>query len=114
MAGIPDTIKNTLVGTWVTTTPYVAVFTTVAADTTGEATGGGYARKLSTFGAASTGSVTGSKVTIPVAAGSYEEGGLFSAASGGTFGGRHGFTGGTVEVSGTGASIDITPTVGLA
>lgn len=114
MAGIPGSIKNTLVDTWTAATPYVAVFTTVDTATSGEATGGGYARKLSTFGSASGGSVTGSKVTIPVAAGDYEEGGLFSAPTAGDFGGRNAFTGGTVSVSGSGATIDVTPTVGVA
>jgi hypothetical protein len=113
MAGIPTTMKNTLVDTWTGATSYVAVFTTTAADTSGEATGGGYARQQSTFPSASSGSATGSKVTIPVAAGTYKEAGLFSAATSGTFGGRAAFTGGDVVVSGTGASVDVTPTVSL-
>lgn len=97
-------------GTW------VSVYSS-AAGTTGanEATGGSYARQQSTF---ATGAISGgfwvragSLVNVPVAAGSYAEAGLNSAASGGTFVGSDSFVGGTVTVSGTGASIAITPSV---
>ena len=93
-------------GTWIS-------LHTAAAGTTGasEATGGGYARKQTTWTPGTTGVNTGSEVNIPCAAGTYVEGGIFSAVSGGTFVGSAAFGGGNVVVSGTGASIDVTPTV---
>jgi len=51
----------------------------------------------------------GSTVNIPVNSGTYTEGGIFSAASGGTFRGSEPFSDGVVMVSGSGASIDVTP-----
>ena len=111
---IPDSVKNDLADTWAAA-KYVAVFTG-AAGTTGanEATGGGYARKATTFPSATGGSTQGSQVAISVAAGDYEEAGLFTAATSGTFRGSNAFTGGTVSVSGTGAEIKVTPTVSLS
>ena len=51
-----------------------------------EATGGGYARKQTTWtGGASDGTVTGSDVTIDLAAASYTDAGVWTASSGGTF-----------------------------
>lgn len=83
------------------------------AGTTGdnEASGGGYTRKQTTWTPGSTGTNTGTEVNIPVPAGTYVEGGIWSAASGGTFVGSAAFAGGSVVVSGSGASIDITPTI---
>ena len=95
---------------------YISVHS-LAAGTTGanEATGGSYARQQSTF---ATGSMsggywvrTGGAVTIPVAAGTYKEAGIWSAVSAGTFVGSAAFVGGDVSVSGTGASITVTPSV---
>lgn len=85
---------------------------TAAAGTSGanEATGGGYGRVQSTGTSGSTGVVTGSTVNIPCAAGSYAEGGLWSAGTAGTFNGSGAFSGGTVTVSGSGTSINVTPT----
>lgn len=93
-------------GTWIS-------LHTAAAGTTGasEATGGGYARKQTTWTPGTTGVNTGSEVNIPCAAGTYVEGGIFSAVSAGTFVGSAAFGGGNVVVSGTGASIDVTPTI---
>jgi len=114
MAAIPDTVKNALVTKWAADYPYIAVFT--AASTTGnnEATGGGYARAQGTPGTASAGAVAFGQEEISVAAGTYIEGGLFSAATSGDYGGSHGFSGGPVEVSGTGASIKVTVNLSLS
>jgi hypothetical protein len=86
---------------------------TAAAGTTGasEATGGGYSRKQTTWTSGSTGTVSGTLVNIPCAAGTYVEGGIWSASTAGTFVGSNAFTGGNVVVSGTGASIDVTPSI---
>lgn len=86
---------------------------TAAAGTTGanEATGGGYARKQSVLTSGSTGSVTGSTVNVPVAAGTYVEGGMWDAVTAGNFVGSGAFSGGNVVVSGVGASIDVTPSI---
>lgn len=84
---------------------------TAAAGTTGasEATGGSYARVLTTWTAGSTGANTGSQVNILCAAGTYVEGGIWSLVTSGTFVGSSAFAGGSVVVSGTGASINVTP-----
>ncbi len=86
---------------------------TGAAGTTGtaEATGGGYGRRQTAWTPNGSGANNGSEVNIPVAAGTYVEGGIWSAASGGTFVGSAAFGGGNVVVSGTGASINVTPSV---
>ena len=76
-----------------------------------EATGGGYARVQTTWTAGSTGTNTGSVVNISCAAGTYTQGGIWSAGSSGTFVGSAAFSGGNVVVSGTGASISVTPSV---
>ncbi|APQ42141.1 hypothetical protein SEA_ESTES_37 [Mycobacterium phage Estes] len=92
---------------------WISVHTGAGGGTNGanEATGGGYARKLTTWTPGTTGTNQGSVVNIPVAAGTYTEGGINSAASGGNFVGSGPFTGGNVVVSGAGASIDITPNI---
>lgn len=114
MAAIPDTVKNSLVTKWATDYPYIAVFSSASTTGNNEATGGGYARAHGTPGTAAAGAVAFAQEEISVAAGSYAEGGLFSAASSGNFGGSHGFSGGAVEVSGTGASIKVTVNLSLA
>lgn len=85
---------------------------TAAAGTTGasEATGGGYARKQTVWSDATT-NRNGTTVNISVAAGTYVEGGVWSAVTAGTFRGSAAFAAGNVVVSGTGASIDVTPSV---
>ncbi len=92
---------------------WISVHTGAGAGTTGanEATGGSYARKQTTWTSLTTGVVNGSTVNVPVAAGTYTEGGIFSASSAGTFVGSAAFAGGSVVVSGTGASIDVTPAI---
>lgn len=84
---------------------------TAAAGTTGasEASGGGYSRQTTTWTPGSTGLETGSQVGIACAAGTYVEGGIWSSTSGGTFVASYAFSGGSVVVSGTGASINVTP-----
>ena len=85
---------------------------TAAAGTTGasEASVGGYARQQTTW-TATGGNNNGSQVSIPVAAGTYVEAGIWSAATSGTFVGSSAFTGGNVTVSGSGASINVTPSI---
>lgn len=95
---------------------WIAVFTD-AAGTTGanEASGGSYARKQTTYPTgAMVGSYwtrVGSTVNIPVPAGTYKEAGAFSAATAGTFVGSAPFDDGDVTVSGSGASINVSPKV---
>lgn len=88
---------------------YISLHTS-AGGTTGanEASGGSYARQPSTLTSGSTGSVTGTAVTVPCAAATYAEGGCFSAVSSGNFVGSNAFSGGSVIVSGSGASIVVT------
>lgn len=92
---------------------YISLHTGAGAGTTGanEATGGGYARQQTTWTGTGSGGDNGSQVTIPCAAGTYVEGGIWSAAAAGTFVGSNPFTGGSVVVSGTGASIIVTPSI---
>jgi hypothetical protein len=91
---------------------YICLFTS-AAGTTGanEASGGSYTRALTTWTALTTGGTNGSQVNIPCAAATYVEAGVNSASgtTGGTFVGSAAFGGGSVIVSGTGASINVTP-----
>lgn len=93
---------------------WICIFTS-AAGTTGanEASGGGYTRAQTTWTSGTTGVVNGSAVNILVPAGTYAEAGINSAGgtSGGTFVGSAAFTGGTVSVSGVGASITVTPQI---
>lgn len=94
-------------GTW------ISLHTGAGGSTTGanEATGGGYARKQTTWSATGTGTNNGTEVNISCAAGTYTEGGIWSAVTSGTFVGSVAFDGGSVVVSGTGASIDVTPRI---
>lgn len=92
---------------------YISLHTSTGGGTTGanEATGGGYARVQTTWTSGSTGTNTGSEVNILCAAGTYTEGGIWSTLTTGTFVGSSAFDGGSVVVSGTGASISVTPRV---
>ena len=54
---------------------------------------------------------TGTTVTLPIPAGTYTELGIWSAATSGTFVASASPGGGSITVSGTGASLTITPTV---
>lgn len=92
---------------------YVAVFTGAGGGTNGanEASGGSYARKQTTWTSGTTGIVNGTTQNISVPAGTYTEGGVFSALTAGTFVGSVAFDTGNVVVSGAGASIDVTPRI---
>ncbi|MFV8242192.1 hypothetical protein [Mycolicibacterium peregrinum] len=92
---------------------WVSVHTGAGGGTTGanEAAGGSYARKQTTFTPNGSGVNQGSTVNIPLPAGTYTEGGLWSAVSGGTFRGSVAFGGSSVIISGSNASIDVTPSV---
>jgi hypothetical protein len=92
---------------------WISLHQSTGAGTTGanEASGGGYGRQQTTWTPDGAGTNAGSAVSIPCAAGTYTEGGIFSANTAGTFVGSSPFTGGSVIVSGTGAAIDVTPTI---
>jgi hypothetical protein len=99
-----------------TNTGWISLHTSPGGGTTGanEATGGGYARVSSVLGsptAASPAVSTGPQVNILCAAGTYTEGGIWSAVTAGTFIGSAAFSAGDVIVSGAGASINVTPSV---
>lgn len=114
--GIPDNTHKASADAVAGLGAYVGVFTGDAGITgANEATGGGYARQATTFG---TGAMSGglwvrpgSQVVIPVAAGTYVQAGYFSAATAGTFNGSDNFAGGSVVVSGLGATIAVTPSI---
>lgn len=110
--GIPNTTHQAAADAIKALGAYISAHTATAGTTgASEATGGGYARQLTTWTSGSTGTVSGTAVNVPVAAGTYVEGGIWSAASTGTFVGSAAFAGGNVVVSGTGASISITPSL---
>ncbi len=113
--GIPVATHQACVNALKALGAYISAHTAAAGTTgTAEATGGGYARKQTTWGSATSADpsvVAGSTVNVPVAAGTYVEGGIWSAASSGTFVASAAFTGGNVVVSGSGASIDVTPSL---
>jgi len=110
--GIPNTTHQASANAVYALGAYISLHT-AAAGTTGanEATGGGYARVQTTWTPGTTGVVNGSSVSISCAAGTYVESGIFSTSTSGTFVGSTTFTGGNVTVSGTGASITVTPQI---
>lgn len=86
MAIATTTMKNALAGEYATTGTWISLHTGDPSTTgANEASGGSYARKQTTWGTASSGAVTGSQVTIDVAAGTYTHVGLFSAETSGNF-----------------------------
>lgn len=111
MALATSAIKNLLCDAYRANVTYISLHTG-APGTTGanEATGGSpaYARKQTTWGAASAGVATGSQVSIDVPAGTFTDAGGWSAATGGTFFDRLAISSTTV---GANATILITPTV---
>lgn len=113
--GIPNATHQAAVNGVKALGAYISAHTSTGGTTgTGEASGGSYARKQTTWGSATNASpsvVSGSTVNVPVAAGTYKEGGIWSALTSGTFVGSAPFSGGDVVVSGSGASIDITPSL---
>ena len=72
---------------------YISLHTGAGGGTNGanEATGGGYARVQTTWTPGSTGTNSGSVVNISCAAGTYTEGGIWSALTTGTFVGSAAF-----------------------
>lgn len=91
---------------------WISLHTAAGGGTTGanEASGGGYARQQTTW-PASAASMTGSAVLIPAAAATYTEFGIWSAVTTGNFVASTAFTGGNVVITGTGASVTVTPTI---
>ncbi|NIL86500.1 hypothetical protein RhoFasGS6_03904 [Rhodococcus fascians] len=88
MAIAVTTTKNSLASAYAALGAYVSLHTASPAATgANEATGGSpaYARKQTTWGAASGSTISGSEVTFDVPAGTYTHWGLWTAATGGTF-----------------------------
>jgi hypothetical protein len=114
--GIPNATKQAACDAIKALGAYISLHTSTGGGTTGanEATGGSYARQLTTWTSASNGTVSGTAVTIPCAAATYTEGGVNSAATAGTFVGSNAFTGGNVVVSGSGANVVVTPSESIA
>jgi hypothetical protein len=94
---------------------WISLHTGAGGGTTGanETSGGGYGRQQTTWTGNTTGTNNGSLVNIACAAGTYTEGGIWSASTAGTFVGSSAFTAGSVVISGTGASIDVTPSIAV-
>lgn len=111
--GIPNIAKAEACATWASKYKYVSVHSGAGGGTTGanEASGGSYARKLTTYTPNGAGQNVGAEQNIKVAAGTYTEAGVWSQSSGGDFGGSAPFTSGSVTVAGTGASIDVVVTL---
>lgn len=109
--GIPNATHQAASNAIATLGAYISLHTGAGAGTTGanEAAGGGYARKPTGWTPNATGRNNGSVVNIPAPPGTYTEGGIWSAVSGGTFVGSNPFTAGSVIISGSGASVDVTP-----
>ncbi len=91
-------------GAWLT------LFTGAGAGTTGANEGAGVTRKQTVWTPDGTGKNVGSTQSIPAPAGTYTEGGIMSAATGGSFVGSGPFAGGSIVVNGTGVSIDLSVT----
>ena len=110
---IPNSTHQALSNAFAALGSWISLHTGAGAGTTGanEATGGGYARQQTTWTPGTTGVNNGTVVNVPCAAGTYTEGGIFSASTSGTFVGSGPFASGSVVVSGTGASISVTPSV---
>ena len=109
--GMPNATKQASSDACAARGAYLALFTGAGGGTTGanEATGGSYVRKQTVWTPDGTGKNTGTTQSIPAPAGTYTEGGIFSAATGGTFVASAPFAGGSVIVNGTGVSIDVSP-----
>jgi hypothetical protein len=76
-----------------------------------EASGGGYARKQTTWGSGSNGVTTGSQVTFDLAAGTYTHTGGWTASSAGTFRDGAAQTSTTLNVAG---QILVQPTITIS
>ena len=92
---------------------YISFHTTDPSTNGGnEASGGGYARKQTTWtGGTADGTVTGSEVTIDVPAGTWAWCGIWSAASGGTWVEKFPDNSNTLRAAG---QIKVTPTLTIA
>lgn len=80
--------KNSLCTTYAGLGSYISIHTASPGGTgANEATGGSpaYARQSTTWGSASASTITGSQVTINLAAGTYTYAGIWTAATSGTF-----------------------------
>lgn len=88
---------------------FITVHTGAGGGTTGANEAAGVTRKPTAWTPDGAGNNNGSPVDIDVAAGTYTEGGIYSAVNGGTFVGSSPFAGGTVIVNGTGVKITVTP-----
>lgn len=111
--GIPNTTRQASANAVAALGNWISVHTGAGAGTNGdnETSGSGYSRRQTGWTPTGTGGNTGSVVNIPVGPGTFTEGGIWSAQTGGAFVGSDSFTGGDIIVSGGGASIDITPAI---
>jgi hypothetical protein len=111
--GIPNTSLADMSAAWAAGGNWISLHTNLAGTNgANEATGGGYGRRQTTpWTPDGAGTNSGPAVNIPCAAGIYVESGVWSASTGGTFRGSKAFVGGNVQVSGTGASITVTPSL---
>lgn len=104
--------KNAIADYEVTRGAYYSVHTASPGGTgANEASGGSYARQLSTFSAASAGSAVGSQVTVPVPAGTFTHWARWSASTGGTVREDGAFSASQGN-SAAASEIKITPTIG--
>lgn len=112
--GVPNATKYAAINAVTALGGYISAHT-AAAGTTGanEGSGTGYGPRPQTTWPTNADPVTGSLVNLPVPAGTYVEFGCWSAASAGTFDWSTAFSGGNITVSGSGASIAITPSVSI-
>lgn len=106
-----DTVLNAAVGAITALGDWISAHTGDPGSTgASEVTGGTYARKQTTWGAASSGDQVGSLVTLDIPAGTtVTHWGVWSAVSGGTF--RGGFSITPSEGFGTAGALNVTPTV---
>lgn len=111
--GIPNATRQAASNAIAALGNWISLHTGTGAGVTGDneaTTGGG--RKQTSWTPGTTGVNTGTVVNIPCAPGTYVEGGVYSGQSGGTFVGSGAFSS-NVIVSGTGASIDVTPSISI-
>lgn len=112
--GVPNPTKYAAINAVIALGTYIGAHT-AAAGTTGanEGSGTGYGPRPQSTLPTNADPSNGSLVNLPVPAGSYTELSAWSAASSGTFNWSTGFTGGTITVSGSGASLAINPSISL-
>lgn len=107
--GIPDNTKQTASNAVAGMGNWFAVFVSPGGGVNGanEVSGGNYGRRQGVWTPGTDGTNSSNTVNIPLPEGTYTEGGVFSAQTGGTFVGSDVFAGGSVYVQGFGASIDL-------